>query len=249
LLGGGTYWLLASVSPRWKLEQGNFRSNALLEAFRNLAPGRSEIDFGRFYLGAVSRDGSAFVDLQIRAPRGEGEDDLALVARRAELSFGASELLVPLKDARTVKEGDSLFNESPVVVVDLSQLVTPRPKDPNRAKHMTSAALQRALDRPRLPDDRSLEYRFEVHRRWAVAATYLIFLLLGVPTGLWLRSGNQLAGLGAAAVYAFTYYILSLRLGHELAVSGTLAPEFAAWSTNALGLLVGVFLLWRVVRR
>ena len=70
-----------------------------------------------------------------------------------------------------------------------------------------------------------------------------------IPTGLWLRSGNQLAGLGLAAVYAFTYYIVSLRLGRELALSETLPPELAAWTTNGLGLLAGLFLYWKVVRR
>ncbi|MEO0652897.1 MAG: LptF/LptG family permease, partial [Planctomycetota bacterium] len=80
-------------------------------------------------------------------------------------------------------------------------------------------------------------------------ATYLVFLLIGIPTGLWLRSGNQLAGLGLAAVYAFTYYIVSLRLGRELALSETLPPELAAWTTNLIGALAGTFLYWKVVRR
>ncbi|MHC4263002.1 MAG: LptF/LptG family permease [Planctomycetota bacterium] len=249
LLGLSTFWVLGTVSPQWKLQQGNFRANALLDAFKSLAPGRSEIDFGRFYLGAVSRDGSAFVDVQIRIPREEGEDDLALVARRAELAFGDGQLFVELEDGRTVKRGEFLRMESPRVAVDLSQVLTRRQKDPTRAKHMTSRAMLAALSLDSLERPRELDYRFELHRRLAVGATYLIFLLVGIPTGLWLRSGNQLAGLGLAAVYAFTYYIVSLRLGRELALSETLPPELAAWTTNGLGLLAGLFLYWKVVRR
>ena len=249
LLGAGTFWLLSTVSPEWKLQQGNFRANALLEAFKSLAPGRSELDFGRFYLGAVSRDGMAFVDVQIRIPKAEGEDDLALVASRAELAFGDGKLFMQLEDVRTVKQGDVLGNERPRVMVDLSEMLTRRQKDPTRAKHMTSQAMRAALAIGDLDDIQASDYRFELHRRLAVGATYLIFLLVGVPTGLWLRSGNQLAGLGLAAVYAFTYYIVSLRLGRELALSGTLPPELAAWTTNLFGTAAGLFLYWKVVRR
>ncbi len=187
-LGFVTHRLLAEVSPRWKLEQGNFRVGALLEGFKTLAPGRTELDFGRFYLGAVARDGLAFVDVQIRVPRAEGEEDLALVARRAELGFSEGQLLVALEDARSVRAGHYLRNESATSVV-------------------------------------------------------------GIPTGLWLRSGNQLAGLGLAAAYALIYDILSLKLGKDLALSGVLDPGLAAWSTNLLGLLAGGFLYWKVVRR
>jgi lipopolysaccharide export system permease protein len=249
LLGSGTVWLLGSVSPTWKLEQGNFRSNALLEAFKSLAPGRSELDFGRFYLGAQARDGAAFVDVQIRVPRPDGAADYAIIAKRAELGFDQDELFVQLDDARTVKAGDTLYSERPNVRVDLSKLLERREKDPRRAKHMTSSAMAEALAAGGLDPPRELEYRFELHRRLAVGATYLIFLMIGIPTALWLRSGNQLAGLGLAAVYAFTYYIVSLRLGRELALSGALVPELAAWTTNAVGAVLGVVLYARVVRR
>ena len=249
VLGCGTYALLANVSPVWKLEQGNFRGNALLEAFRNLAPGRSELDLGPFYLGAVSRDGDAFVDVQIHVPREGGKENLVLVAERAELSISDDELFVQLIEARTVKRDEMLRSAAPAVVINLSELITRRSKDPTLAKHQTSAAILAALSDGQLEQERELSYRFEVHRRFAVGATYLVFLLVGIPTGLWLRSGNQLVGMGAAAIYAFTYYILSLRLGAALAQSGTVPPELAAWTTNLLGAAVGVFLLWRVVRR
>lgn len=249
VLGYGTHALLAEVSPVWKLEQGNFRSNALVEAFRNLAPGRSELDFGRFYLGAVSRDGDAFVDVQIHVPRDGEQENLVLVAERAELSFADDDLFLQLTGMRTVRRDEMWAIAEPRVVVDLSQLVTRRSRDPTLAKHQTSHALRAALAEGELASERELSYRFELHRRLAVGATYLVFLLVGIPTGLWLRSGHQLAGMGMAAAYAFIYYILSLRLGSALALSGTLAPELAAWTTNLLGGAVGLGLLWRVVRR
>jgi lipopolysaccharide export LptBFGC system permease protein LptF len=248
-LGFVTHRLLAEVSPRWKLEQGNFRVGALLEGFKTLAPGRTELDFGRFYLGAVARDGLAFVDVQIRVPRAEGEEDLALVARRAELGFSEGQLLVALEDARTVRAGHYFRNESPTIVVELGRLLERREKDPDLAKHMTSNMIRSALAAEELPDSRALDYRFELNRRRALGSTYLLFLLVGIPTGLWLRSGNQLAGLGLAAAYALIYDILSLKLGKDLALSGVLDPGLAAWSTNLLGLLAGGFLYWKVVRR
>ena len=79
--------------------------------------------------------------------------------------------------------------------------------------------------------------------------TYFVFLILGAPTGLWLRSGTQLSALTGAIGYAFLYYLLSMRLGKELANVGLLGPGLAAWTTNAIYLAIGLFLMRRMVKR
>jgi lipopolysaccharide export LptBFGC system permease protein LptF len=58
--------------------------------------------------------------------------------------------------------------------------------------------------------------------------------------------------LGALAIsvgYALAYYLLSMRLGKQLAMSQGLPPEVAAWSTTSLGFAVGAVLLRKATRR
>lgn len=247
VLGSGTYVLLAEISPRWKQEQSAFRNEALLQAFRTLAPGRTEIDLGRFYVGSVRRDGPAFVDAQIRIP-GEGGEDLVLVADRAELVFEDDRLVLDLERMSSVKGAHLYFSDHIQFGVPLEELIRRSPSNPLRPSHRTSAAMREDLAAGTALDRWVLPYEFEIHQRRAIGATYLVFLLLGVPTGLWLRSGTQLVGLGAAALYAFAYYVLSLRLGSELSNTGLVSPSVAAWTTNGIGLAVAVLLLLRVRR-
>jgi lipopolysaccharide export LptBFGC system permease protein LptF len=248
LLGAGTTWLIGTLSPRWKLEQDNFRANMIVQTLRNLAPGRTEFDIERFYLSGT-RDGAAFTDVQIRVPGAEGEADRALVADRVEIEFDERFMYLDLIEVRSVDEHDAFKAAHVSIPIELSRIFEPRAKDERRPKYRTSHRLRHDLASGTTPPEFEDEYRFEVHRRWSVGVTYLLFLLIGVPTGLWLRSGTQLTALGAASVYAFTYYILSLRLGKSLAEGGVLAPEVAAWSTSALALVVGIVLLARIVRR
>jgi lipopolysaccharide export system permease protein len=88
-----------------------------------------------------------------------------------------------------------------------------------------------------------------VHRRYALSATCLLFLILGAPTGLILRRGTQLGALAAGVGYALLYYLLSMRFGKTLGESGTIPEWVAAWSTTVLGALAGLFLLARAVVR
>lgn len=245
VLGAGTYFLLAEVSPRWKLEQNNFRQTAVMQAFRSLAPGRTEIDLPGFYIGAVSRDGAAFVDAQVRVP----SDDMVIVAERVELSFDDDAIELQLHHPRTVA-GDGMFNvEGMRIVRELDDLLRPKSRDPNKPSHRSSASMRRALQDGTAPAKWAGLYVFEIHQRYALSVIFGLFLLIGVPTGLWLRSGTQLVGLGVAAIYAFVYYIVSMRLGRELADSGAMSPALAAWTTNIAGLVVGAVAMVRMVRR
>ncbi len=247
-LGFVTYFLSANLTPPWKYESSNFRVNALLEAFRGAAPGRTEIDFGKFYLGAESRDAEtgAFLDVQVRVPHEDGTDR-SFVAKSALLRFSQTMLEVQFEEMRSMTESGRFGNQSPRIQVPLDLLVERQVRDPTRPSYRTSSDMRAALAQPGLDPKLAASYRFEVHRRYALGFMFLIFLVVGAATGLWLQNG-QLSGLGVAAVYAFVYYVLSMRLGSELAKSGALSPVLAAWSTNLLGMIVGIFCLRRVSR-
>ena len=262
-LGALTYKLASDVSPRWKVQQRQLSASARANSFRRLAPGRTEIEFGGFYLSAAEREGNLFRDVQIqlrdtRKASGEPgpyEGDQFLVAKEIELTVDGDLLIVDATEYTFVAEADQGEGRArtkqggTAIAPRISDFVEERSIDTARAKYRTSAQIREALARGEVKPEKLLENRFMLHSRIAVAFTYLVFLLIGVPTGLWLRSGGQLSGLGFAALYAFSYYILSLRLGGDLAEDGTLPPWLAAWTTNLIGMVIGTVLLFRTIRR
>jgi lipopolysaccharide export LptBFGC system permease protein LptF len=73
--------------------------------------------------------------------------------------------------------------------------------------------------------------------------------VLGVATGLLLQSGSMLGALATAVGYALVYYLLAMRAGKALAVSGAVPQWVAAWAMTAAGTLVGIALLFKALRR
>jgi lipopolysaccharide export LptBFGC system permease protein LptF len=131
----------------------------------------------------------------------------------------------------------------------LSDLFPPQKKDKSNPKYRTSSDLNEAREDPALDPDLRDDYIYEVQRRHALAATYLLFLLLGLPTGVVLRSSTQLGAFTGAVGYAFLYYVLAMRLGKVLAATGAIAPFAAAWATNGLFLAVGLVFFVRALWR
>ena len=60
--------------------------------------------------------------------------------------------------------------------------------------------------------------------------------------GLLMRRGTQLGALAVAVGIALVYYLLSMRLGQQLATSNMLPPLLCAWAVNTTGLVVGLVL-------
>ena len=247
-----TYWIVAEVSPTWKYASSDFAKRARERAFQELGHGVTEIQHKGFHMKAQRQDpvdAGTFYDVVLSLPREEGE--LTVFADRLSLVFEDRTLVLSFEDFQVLREDYEIFNQSPTWRLNLDDLFPIQPRNPNQAKYMTSSAIVRELRHESQAfdaDDRAV-LRYELQQRRAFSVTYLLFLLIGMPTGVFLRSGTQLAAFSAAVGYAFLYYLLALRLGKELAVNGTVPPGLAAWSTNAVFLVLGLVLLRRAVWR
>ncbi len=247
-LGLGTNWLLSTITPEWKYLQRTFIRRAEEEALKTLGQGRTEFAFGNFSIKADRRQGPLFEDVILSLPDKEGEE-ITLIADRAEFAVEGRALVVRFEGAQALTDSANPYNQSPELRLSIDELSPFRGKDKGKAKYLTSAELQTSVRSGELDQEKAREFVYEIHRRHALSATYLVFLLLGIPTGLHLRSGTQLSAFTGAVGYAFFYYVLALRLGKELAVVGTVPPLAAAWATNALFAIAAFVLLRRVLWR
>lgn len=90
-------------------------------------------------------------------------------------------------------------------------------------------------------------YMVEVHKKLALPAAILTFVLVGVPLGV--RSGRGGIGVsGSLSVLFFLVYWIFLIGGEDLADRGFLSPAVAMWAPNAVMLLIGLWLMRGAVR-
>jgi lipopolysaccharide export LptBFGC system permease protein LptF len=270
VLGGLTYYLATEVSPGLSYMKRRYLQDSLVRSFRNLNRGQTELSFGPFYLSAQFRekDGKTFRDVLIHFPptgtrgiAGETEDETDgetgdEVQEEAEPESAEEELTVWAETAVVTVDEDSmdwvLYKPRHVsgggdfavdelrVRLFLDRLFrTEEDKRPNW-KYIDSGDLRRRLAHGKVKDKEIRKAHFELHRRNAMGATYLMFLLLGVPTALVLRRGTQLGALAVSVSYALLYYLLSMRLGKILVEIGVVPPGLAAWTATLLGLTGGL---------
>ncbi len=254
VLATGTDWLTSTVAPNWALRQQRYRREVLANVIKHFGPGRTEVRVPGFFLTAARRDPDHPVFYQahisILQPGGGNEDprDKWIYADRVSLVLDGNHLVVDLENARLIK-GEEEGKGSLRFRLDLDQLAQVKASDPNRPKFLSSGEMRRRLATTEVTEEERGELTYEIHRRHSLAATYVLFLLLGFPTGIRLRRGTQLAAFAAAVAYAIVYYVLSLRLAQQLFMSGTLSAAFAPWITNAIACPLGAFLSWKVLRK
>jgi lipopolysaccharide export LptBFGC system permease protein LptF len=244
----GTDHLLAEISPELKYQQRSLLRDADVSRFLAGMGGRNLLTFGRNVLKSESTDGAVRRNAELDMELEDGKH-VKIIAAEARIEIEEDLLVVRMKDARLLTEDTSSYVAAPLYTWKLSDIFPPQKKDRSKAKYQTSTDLALALSTPGLAPAERDEYRYEIQRRHALSATYLLFLLLGLPTGVVLRSSTQLGAFTGAVGYAFLYYVLAMRLGKVLAETGAVAPFLAAWATNGLFLAVGLVLFVRALFR
>ena len=243
----GTYGMVGSLLPHLKYKTKEYRLEALTDAMTNLSPGRTEINIGDFYLSATSRDGDSFIDSLVSIP---GQDS-RISAEKVWFTFSETHMYVHLRNFQYIEPGGAArgYGELLRLGMEFTKLLGEARTIGARPRYASSSELMRMLAENDLEERERREIAFTVHNRFAIASSFFMFLMLGVGTGLLLQKGTQLGAMAIAVAYALIYYILSMRLGKELALSGTLSPAVSAWMVTAVGSLAGAALLWKALRR
>ena len=220
----------------------------------NLPPGRTTVEFHGFFLRGAwrdPRDPDIWHDVYMRRAEEEPSDRIDLFADRAHIRTEGGALRVDLDGVRAVAPGAGVRSEQGSVqyAIPLEELVAPRRSSGvRRPRYQTVEELRLQIEQESDPvRRRRLEY--EVHKRASLSVVYFLFLLLGAPTGLILRRGNQLAALAISSGYGIGYYALSMNLGAELAGHTDLPVLLVAWGPTALGALASLPLLRAGLRR
>lgn len=86
--------------------------------------------------------------------------------------------------------------------------------------------------------------KVEVHKKFSIPAACIIFALLGMVVGQWVKK----SGLGVSAGYSIVFFLIYwvfLIGGEDLADRGKVVPWLAMWAPNLLFGSIALFLFWR----
>ncbi|HEY5674489.1 MAG TPA: LPS export ABC transporter permease LptG [Malonomonas sp.] len=106
--------------------------------------------------------------------------------------------------------------------------------------------LQRLVTRLELEGYDATRHRVDMHNRLAAPFTCLIMAFLGVPFALQRGRGSNIAlGIGLSLAIGVVYFILQSTVT-AFGYSAALPPTVAAWTSNIIFLMVGVWMLLSV---
>lgn len=256
-MGAGTYYLVSNFSPGMRYAKRNYIRTTFVEGLKRIAPGRTKLNFPgtQFYLSAHWRekDGDrAFRDVLIHVPSDAEEEDASegqtIRADWLTIHFEDNVMVIRMREMRRMFGSQDTQVGEITLRRGMDQIF--KIKNKSRTwRYQTSGRLREMLDNGEVPEDEVRAAQFEIHSRYATGMTCLLFVLLGIPTGLLLRSGTQLGALAAAVGYALLYYLLSMRMGRALGEGGIVPVWVGAWSTTFLGAVWGLILARRALFR
>jgi lipopolysaccharide export system permease protein len=117
-------------------------------------------------------------------------------------------------------------------------------RDQKRPEEMTIRELKQHIEILKHEQVRASFFEVELHQRIAVPFACLIFSMIGVPLGIQRQRSSSSIGLGISVIVIFTYYSI-MSMAMALGQGGTLPAYVAVWIPNVLGILAGIFFIFR----
>ncbi|RTZ91919.1 MAG: LPS export ABC transporter permease LptF [Deltaproteobacteria bacterium] len=127
--------------------------------------------------------------------------------------------------------------------VDLAKKLKGRGLMRVKARDLSVSALRERIKKRRKKGEDISHEEIELHKKFALPFTCLIFTLIGVPLGIQPKRSKRSAGLLICLFVVFAYYGLTI-LFDVMGNNKTLSPFWAVWLPNIIVALVGFYLIW-----
>jgi lipopolysaccharide export system permease protein len=119
-------------------------------------------------------------------------------------------------------------------------------RDANRLLQYQAQA-ERLKNNMRANDLLIAQYMVEVHKKFAIPAACLIFVLIGAPLGIMARRGGLAVG-ASYSVFFFVIYWAFLIMGENWGDKMIVSPAVAMWSGNVFLTICGLILMTLMLR-
>jgi lipopolysaccharide export system permease protein len=154
-----------------------------------------------------------------------------------------------LRNVREVREANALLAAERAETLDSIAAIKARPHDraaENRLNPFENRIEQ--LSKNKKANDAVIsQYMVEVHKKFAIPAACLIFVLIGAPLGIMARRGGLAVG-ASYSVFFFIMYWVFLITGENLADKMIISPAVGMWAGNVFLIICGAVLIALMTR-
>jgi lipopolysaccharide export system permease protein len=131
--------------------------------------------------------------------------------------------------------------------LDLSTEIDSAKNKSKTKDEMTVNELLEVLKKPGINKVAQREYAIEVHKKFSIPLSCVIFVLLAVPLGIRSHRTVKSRGLTIGIIIATSYYLVRIG-GESLVETGRLSPEIGVWTPNFIFALLGIYLFYMAYR-
>ena len=114
-------------------------------------------------------------------------------------------------------------------------------------KEMSIEDIRKRIEEMRKIGEDTTSYEVELHKRYAIPFTCIVFALIGVPLGIQPHRSGRSYGFILSILILLAYYV-SLTASEVLAVRKIIPAFSAGWTPNLLFFALGVYLLVKAAR-
>ncbi|MFH1406820.1 MAG: LptF/LptG family permease [Candidatus Omnitrophota bacterium] len=132
------------------------------------------------------------------------------------------------------------------ISLDLTDELTKKAMD-KKPKDMSIKELMQEINNMKAKDIDHMMLVAEIYKKISRSFSAVIFVLVGVPIALMVRRGEKTISFGISIAVVVVYYLLLLG-GEALVIRGFVHPAIGMNMANALMLLLGIFLTFKITR-
>jgi lipopolysaccharide export system permease protein len=131
--------------------------------------------------------------------------------------------------------------------LDLSTEINSTKNNTKTKDEMTVDELLEILKKPGINKVAMREYAIEVHKKFSIPLSCIIFVLLAMPLGIRSHRTVKSRGLTIGIIIATAYYLVRIG-GESLVETGRLSPLVGVWAPNFIFALLGIYLFYTAYR-
>jgi lipopolysaccharide export system permease protein len=200
------------------------------------------------YADSIPADGESLRGVLISDSRILGEQN-TILAKKAHLIADSKLMIVKLRlengsihtvsaDLQNYRKVDF---QSYDINLDLSSTLGTFTEENKTSTEMTMAELLDRMKKPGLKDADVRELAIEVHKKFSIPLSCILFALIALPLGIKSHRAVKSRGVAVGMIIVASYYLL--RIGGEAMVeTGRLTPVIGVWTPNLLFAVIGVYL-------
>ncbi len=110
-------------------------------------------------------------------------------------------------------------------------------------RELSITGLYNRIKAKELAGENPAPYIIDLHKRFVLPFSIMVFTLIGIPLGSHYRRGGSMRGFITGLIIVIVYYLVSTFM-EFLGEGGSINPVLASWASNMLIGLLGLYLLY-----